>query len=928
MDSNNVQSEAFLTEPLTQREHEIISLIANGLSNREIADTLTVALSTVKWYTKQIYSKMGVNNRKSAVEHAQALGLLDAALSNHTLPTETTKFIGRKAELGKIKRTLKDPGCRLLTLIGLGGVGKTRLAIKAASEIALEDPSLFKDGIHFIPLSAQYEASAIAATIATVLDFSLSGSEEPAKQLVNYLRNKQMLLVLDNFEQLLEGAEQVSQILKKAPKIKLLVTSRETLNLSEEWRFEVVGLLLPETSKADVLANDSAQLFVERASRVRADFSQADNALCISQICHLVDGMPLAIELAASWIRSLSCSAIADEIKTNLDFLETNLRGVPERHTSMRVVFGQSWSQLNQAEKDVYRALSVFSGGFTLAAAKSVVGATPTILTALVDKSLVRREYLDRYQMHELLKSYTAKKLADNAEREREVHDRHSAYYSDLAFSLENSWKSNDQLKSLAIVKPDIYNLLRAWEWSLTHTDLHRLDQMITSLSEFYYWLGHLQDGIRLCRGIQERLSKRLTVLREDRTKLLLVRCKGLLWESTFITQLQNSVVANKRLDAAQELLNSVDETTWELQSVQAQVWLQRGRTAVALGYLAMAKKYLGLSLTAFSDLDEKWGLAATHYWLGLLASVMGDFEGALDSYKASRSLFKKVGDRRNIASTTDALATAFRNLEQYDGVEELHLEAIAIVKELNDTLRLGWMHHNFTWTHWDRGNFHAGAETGRECVSIADDIGNEYLLAAGNGCTAACLLHLGEYKHALTLAESAYSPSIKGLMWQPIIPLTLGDAALALGDFERAYKMVHESNQILVESRPSVAAMSLSSLSLAALSLNMQGEAEAHLKRALSMALETKREIQVRRALIVSAVLTASKGRQLEATRLLNLALESPHFSNSKWYREIAARFSKQDSNQEKEFSVTTEELPAPQPTIWQLAESYLKNI
>jgi predicted ATPase len=346
---------------------------------------------------------------------------------------ETTKFIGREVELRKIKKELKNPSYRLLTLVGPGGVGKTRLAIKAANDVALEADSLFKDGIHFIPLEDQQEVCTLAARIAGVLNIPLSGIGEPIEQLLNYLQDKQMLLVLDNFEHLMDSTEQIAEILKKDSKIKILVTSREALNLSEEWRFELVGLPLPDLSKVDLIDNSAVQLFVERARHVRSDFMRENNASCIAQICRLVDGMPLAIELAASWIRSLSCADIAGEIESNLDFLETNLRNIPERHHSMRVVFEQSWSKLNEAEKDVYMSLSVFTGSFSLSAAKSVAGAKPAILTSLVDKSLIRRDHSDCYQLHAPLRKYAAEKLADSEDRERKIRDRHSVFYSDLA---------------------------------------------------------------------------------------------------------------------------------------------------------------------------------------------------------------------------------------------------------------------------------------------------------------------------------------------------------------------------------------------------------------------------------------------------------------------------------------------------------------
>lgn len=232
--------------------------------------------------------------------------------------------------------------------------------------------------------------------------------------------------------------------------------------------------------------------------------------------------------------------------------------------------------------------------------------------------------------------------------------------------------------------------------------------------------------------------------------------------------------------------------------------------------------------------------------------------------------------------------------------------------------LPLLMFNHGLVWC------YHAGLE----CVSIAKDIGNGLLRTASNNCTAACLLHLGEYQRALALAEASYSASPKGLLWQPFIPLTLGEAALALGDFERAFNMIEESSQIMLKSRPAVASVPLSSLSLAALSLGEQEEAEAYLKQALSLAMETKMELQVRRALIAGAALMASKGQQLQANRLFNLASGSPHVSNSEWYRTVSARFLEQDANQVNEDALGADESRPVQQTVWQAAESYVQSI
>ena len=280
---------------------------------------------------------------------------------------QPTPFIGRTAEVSEITGLLTDPNCCLLTLVGLGGIGKTRLAIQAARQLQAH----FTHGVHFVPLQPVRSANFLVSAIADALDKPLPGPAEPETQLSNYLHDKEILLILDNFEHLLPqgGAEQLTRILSRAPKLKLLVTSREVLNLQEEWLYPVRGLPFPKNGQTDRLETyDAVRLFVERAQRVRRDFALAEEQAGVVRICHLVEGMPLALEIAASWTKTVSCEVIAGEIERNFNFLTTELRNMPERHRRMQAIFDQSWKLLTTAEQDVFKQLSVFQGGFRWAA--------------------------------------------------------------------------------------------------------------------------------------------------------------------------------------------------------------------------------------------------------------------------------------------------------------------------------------------------------------------------------------------------------------------------------------------------------------------------------------------------------------------------------------------------------------------------------
>ncbi|MEZ4621683.1 MAG: BTAD domain-containing putative transcriptional regulator [Caldilineaceae bacterium] len=293
----------------------------------------------------------------------QASGHPDISAPPHKLPTPNTPFIGRQREIAELMQRLVDPACRLLTLVGPGGIGKTRLALAAArqildlsSEEILENRNL-KDGLFFVPLQPVSAVSGVIPAIADALGFHFYGGTSPQEQLFSYLREKQMLLLLDNFEHLPAAADLVAALLVEAPSVKVLVTSREALKLQEEWFHPLSGLRLPpQAQPASLRENDAAdtrdvmierydavQLFVQTARRALVDFDPAQHREAIAHICRLVDGMPLALELVASWLKVLSCTQIADEIAQGSNILITRHQNVPARHRNMRVVMNQSW---------------------------------------------------------------------------------------------------------------------------------------------------------------------------------------------------------------------------------------------------------------------------------------------------------------------------------------------------------------------------------------------------------------------------------------------------------------------------------------------------------------------------------------------------------------------------------------------------------
>lgn len=479
-------------DQLTQRELEILCLVTDGLSNQDIAGRLFITLTTVKWYLRQIYSKLHVRSRTQAIAMARASGLLDGKSMNdvpsippHNLPLQPTPFIGRTRELAAISRRLQDPTCRLLTVVGPGGIGKTRLALQAAEQ----QRSAFAQGVYFVSLAPLSAPESIVSTLAEVIHFSFYPGREPRLQLLDYLRARRMLLVLDSFEHLLAGVSLVADILETAPRVKMLITSRERLNLQAETLFSVDGMAYPPPKLTGEAAEyDAVKLVLQSVAQVQPDFpTTVDNLCAVANICRLVQGMPLAILLAASWAGVLSVQEIAEQIQQSLNILETDQRDVPERQRSLRAAFDHSWRLLTEDERDVFKGLSVFRGTFSRDAAEKVAGASLKVLLALVNKSLLHRVALTGcFEIHELLRQYAEEQLNASSKESACVRALHCAYYADYMRQQWRALLSRRQVAVLDQIGAEINNVLLAWNYAIRERRTADLTGMALSL--WYFW--------------------------------------------------------------------------------------------------------------------------------------------------------------------------------------------------------------------------------------------------------------------------------------------------------------------------------------------------------------------------------------------------------------------------------------------------------
>ena len=561
------------------------------------------------------------------------------------LPPQPTPLVGRAREVAEITELLADPQLRLVTLVGPGGVGKTRLSLACAAQVAEQ----FADGVAFAPLAPVHDVATVYPALATALALTFAGTSELAAQVHHFLHNKTLLLVLDNLEHLLDEVDFVVTLLVEAPQVKLLVTSRERLNLQEEAVYTVGGLpLLTEASDASA---DSAalQLFLQAARRTRSKFQpSADDLPAIAQICRLVDGIPLGIELAAAWVHLLSCQEIVAEIGRNLDFLATPARNVPERHRTLRAVFDHSWQLLTPGEQRILRQLSVFQGSFTRDLAVAVTDATLPVLGALVNKSLLRRNEDGRYELHEQVRQYAYRKLHD-ADEAVATRDRHLTALLALVRTAESSAKRT----AWAPVELEMTNLRAALEWSLTIADeatpaliARQIDgtRLATTLTRYWRHQGYLREGVNwLTKG----LAMLTTALQSAEPTsasyqpLRALQARTLFDAGDLAYSIDHSVNATALLRESLALYRTLDDapTLGRLLNRLAEVVLDQGDAA-------QAEAWLTESLALARTLNDRWLMARALSILADLVTERGELVLGISYAEEGLALARQLTDR------------------------------------------------------------------------------------------------------------------------------------------------------------------------------------------------------------------------------------------------------------------------------------------
>jgi predicted ATPase/DNA-binding SARP family transcriptional activator len=658
-----------------------------------------------------------------------------------SLPTPTTSFVGRDAEQARLAECLAGQDQRLITLYGPGGSGKSRLAL----EVAAGQAPLWRDGVWFIPLVGVPVPEALVDALAVALDLRADGQPLAAEQLIEFLEPKELLLILDSFEHLVAAASLLEDVVRWAPEVRILVTSRARLGVRGEWAMPLGGLRLPAGEPATIAeAEDrsAVQLFVQSARRVDPTFHlTAENLPHVTRICRLVEGLPLGIELAAAWVRLYHCRQIASEIEGSLDFLQARGIGSPQRHHSLRGTFDYSYNLLSEAERALFRRLSVFRGGFWVEAARQVAGGGPRDLDSLLDKSLLQTSPTRRLDLHLTLRDYAAEKLAEHPREETRTRAQHSRVDLTFLWEREEAIAGEHAQEALDLIQGEIANVRTAWEWGVAQNAMDALSQSAPTLAHFYNRSGLFQEGETAFGNAAEHLLGTSPAPDSPASMRLLARLR--LEQARFLfglgryaripeytqaaitlathpakalTTCRKGVAAacrDRTIEAQAELIRGyVHHNQGEAQPARAcyERALTLSRTggsdagspvpnslreveANSLNSLAMvskrqgrydeAERYLEQSLQAAREADDLAGQCRALNGLGMVVSRRGDLSQALARYQEALRNARACGDRSLEGALLNNLGNIHLRLGIYDQAGAHYERALEIKREI-----------------------------------------------------------------------------------------------------------------------------------------------------------------------------------------------------------------------------------------------------
>lgn len=708
-------------EPLNEQSHRLLLLL---LARQGY---LTEALTQHEQFTALLLETLGIAPTPETIALVERLQ--SASRHPNQLPPLPPQFVGREQEVTLIHQRLDDPACRLLTITGPGGVGKTTLALFAAANRQVD----YLHGVYFVSLVGVSDLDEFVAAIAAALGFSFSGTQPPRQQLLNYLRQKELLLVLDNSETLSNPAltgslTLILEMLQQAPQVKILATSRERFNITAEQACPILGLSLPspQSTFAEWRTNEAVQLFLWRAQKTQPDFSLTEeNSADVVTICRQVQGVPLGIELAAAAVAFYPVQRIAAEIGRNLDFLVHHTPEQADRHRSLRAVFTYSWQLLNERERELFRQLSVFRGLFSLEAAQAVTGATRYDILTLIDKTMVRPEPGERYGVHELLRQYGAEKLTDVTGEAEATYQRHAHYYTTLMQQQEPALYGPEIATAAQFLDGQMDNVRAAWRWAVARKDVTALNAAAVALSRYCLIRGLFQEGERLFSAAAEAITYH--------PKHTTFRALWLSEQARFLNEQalyeQAARVAHLALESEQLAVSSLQSPVSQSPSpLTTSPHLELGRALWRQGDVAAARQQADLLLTQ----------AQTHHLPLLEAEAFrlqagiwleaGEVEPSQHLFEAALAIYQQMGDLLNESTVLHNLGLVTRRRGDFNTAQRYYEQALIARQAIGYRQGVALTLNNLGAIASDQGDMTESLRYKRQALAISRQIGDRYV--------------------------------------------------------------------------------------------------------------------------------------------------------------------------------------------------------
>jgi predicted ATPase/DNA-binding SARP family transcriptional activator len=793
------------------------------------------------------------------------------------LPADQTPFFGRGPELAVLDERLRDSSTRLVTLVGPGGIGKTRLALAAARRQAHE--SRFTHGVLYLSLADLLVASQIPHVIASGLGLDPPADGDVQDQVGRFLRGRRMLFVLDNLEQVQAAADYLSELLHAAPWLAILATSRERLWLHAEHVVRLQGLPYGREDEQSDIDHAAGQLFVAAAQRSRHDFGvTAENLPAIAHLCRLVEGMPLALELAAGRVYEATVTEILAAITDCYDVLETAIRDIPERHRSIDAVFTSTWEHLEERERELLAAFSVFQGGGDCQAVERVTGARAADLAALVNKSLLRFDPAsERYSIHELLRQFAQSKLAADSRKAQHVREAHTGTYLGRMINDNADLRSLAQDEVLNRLETDAANVRRAWNAAVDANQSLLLEGAADTLGFFHLWCNHYQEGYEAFSAAVAAVSTSSPAYPESIARLLT-------WQGVFAFRRQEKGEAEALYRRSLALLADAPG------AASAWAHLRLAQFMLADGRFLESGEHARIARDLAWQLGDAWLEAVALVTLGDTANGSGLYPQALEHYHAARDLFQAQGDRRAEARVLQRMSYAARDLGRMAQGQQYAEQALVLLEAGQDREQLAAGKLALGWLYLYQGVFSQALAIINESVNLHQELG----LAAPLTVLGIVHQELGHYDEARRLLSDQITVHRARGDWVDLAFTLTARSVIDVidGRFEAALPFLQESENLLAESEQRDRhAQVLSVMGHALLGLDRRQEAVGRFRRAIEISLAIDSIIPLLFAVPGVALLLVSNGRIDDALHIYAPLARLPLVANSRLRADLAGK-------------------------------------